>query len=178
VSDLAIRVPSVAELFDGWSIEPLAQRPLSDEVRERILDRWVRARKGRNRISGGPTLELWLPEDEQSDAMAEIIAGAVRNDLRTLAIDSRRHWIRRSLRPRAARIGLLVFFLALTIAAIIDFTWADESGDTLVGQAFVVFGWVALWTPASAMIQAASYRLGHRRFVELADAEIRIVWAQ
>jgi hypothetical protein len=176
VSDLAIRVPSVAELFDGWSIEPLAQRPLSDEVREHILDRWVRVRKGRSRVSGGPTLELRLPEEERSDGMAETIAAAVRNDLRTLAIDSRRHWIRRSLRPRPARIGLLIFFLALTIAAVVDFTWADESGDTLVGQTFVVFAWVALWTPASAMIQAASYRLGHRRFVELADAEIRIVW--
>ena len=177
MSDVAIRVPSVAEVFDGWSIEPLAERPLSDELRERILEGWVRVRKGRDGDSGGPTLELLLPEDERSDGMAETIVAAVRNDLRTLAIDSRRHWIRRSLRPRAARIGLLIFFLGLTIAAIVDFTWADESGDTLVGQAFVVFGWVALWTPASAMIQAASYRLGHRRFVELADAEIRIVWA-
>lgn len=176
MSDLAIRVPSLAELFDGWSVEPLEQRPMSDEVRERILDGWVRARKERNGPSGAPTLELRLPEEERSDGMAETIVAAVRNDLRRLAIDSRRHWIRRSLRPRAARIGLLIFFLALTIAAIIDFTWADQSGDTFVGQAFVVFGWVALWTPASAMIQAASFRLGHRRFVELADAEIRVVW--
>ena len=177
MSDLAIRVPSVAELFDGWSIEPLANRPLSDEFRERILDRWVRVRKERNGISGGPTLKLWLPEGERSDGITEVIVAAVRNDLRTLAIDSRRHWIRRSLRPRRARIGLLIFFLALTIAAIVDFTWADGGGDTLVGQAFVVFGWVALWTPASGMIQAASYRLGHQRFVELADAEIQIIWA-
>jgi hypothetical protein len=176
VSDVAIRIPSVAELFDGWSIEPLAQRPLSDEFRERILDRWVRARKERNRTSGGPTLKLWLPEEERGDVTAEVVIAAVRNDLRTLAVDSRRRWIRRSLRPRPARIGLLIFFLALTIAAIVDFTWADESADTLVGQAFVVFAWVALWTPASGMIQAASYRLGHRRFVELADAEIQIIW--
>lgn len=173
MTELAIRVPSVAELFDGWSIEPLGQRPLSDEVRERILDIWVRARKG---VTGPPTLELRLPEEERNDGLAETIAAAVRNDLRTMAIDSRRHWIRRSLRPRDAKIGLLIFFLALTIAAIVDFTWSDQGGESLIGQTFVVFAWVALWTPASAIIHAASYRLGHRRFRELADAEVRVVW--
>ena len=36
-AEIAIRVPSTAALFDAWSVEPLAGRPLSDEA-ERIVN--------------------------------------------------------------------------------------------------------------------------------------------
>jgi hypothetical protein len=121
-------------------------------------------------------VELHLPESERQDGLDGAIVGAVHRDMETLAVDSRRRWIRRSLRPREARVGLGLFFLSLTIAAIIDFTWSDQGGESLIGQTFVVFAWVALWTPASRMIQATSYRLARKRFVELAEADIRVVW--
>src|SRR5436190_11694751 len=107
---LAIRAPSVEALFDAWSVEPLARRPLSDEARERILDAWTRVRK---QATGAPTLELRLPEAERREGLEATIAGAIRRDLEAMAVDARRHWIRRSLRPRAARVGLVLFFIAL-----------------------------------------------------------------
>jgi hypothetical protein len=170
LTELAIRAPSVEALFDAWSAEPLDRRPLSDEARERIVDQWTRARKG---ASGLPTLALRLPRTERREGLEASIADAVRHDMERMAVDARRHWIRRSLRPRESRIGIALFFVALTIAAIIDY---GSSADSFLGQVFVVFAWVALWDPGYRVIVAASFRLARKRFAELAGAEVRVSW--
>jgi len=169
VAELAIRVPTVESLFDPWSVEPLAKRPLSDEARERIVDEWTRVRKD---ATGKPTVALRLPRSERSEGLEGTIATAVHRDMETMAVDARRHWIRRSLRPRKTRIGIALFFVALGIGATIDYGW----GDSFLGQVFVVIGWVALWAPADHMITAASNRLGRKYFAELAEAQVRVDW--
>ena len=169
MAELAIRVPSVEALFDGWSAEPLARRPLSDEARERIVDEWTQARKG---ADGPPTVALRLPEAERREGLDATIVAAVHNDMETMTVDSRRHWIRRSLRPRESRIGIVLFFAALTLSALIDY----GDSDSFLSQVFVVLSWVALWGPAYRVITAASFRLARRRFAELARAEVRVSW--
>jgi hypothetical protein len=170
VAELAIRVPSVEALFDAWSAEPLERRPLSDEARERIVDEWTQARK---RATGEPTVALSVPAVERRDGLEQTIAAAVHRDMETMAVDSRRHWIRRSLRPRESKIGIVLFFVAVTIAALIDY---GDSGDSFFGQIFVVLSWVALWGPAYRVITAASFRLARKYFVELAQADVRVDW--
>ena len=170
MAELAIRVPSVEALFDAWSAEPMERRPLSDEARERILDAWTQARK---QATGDPTVSLSLPAAERRDGLEETIAAAVHNDMETMAVDSRRHWIRRSLRPRESRIGIVLFFVAVTIAALIDY---GDSGDSFFGQIFVVLSWVALWGPAYRIITAASFRFARKYFIELAQADVRVDW--
>lgn len=170
MAELAIRVPSVEALFDAWSAEPLERRPLSDEARERIVDEWTQVRK---RATGAPTVALRLPAGERREGLEGTIAAAVHQDMETMAVDSRRHWIRRSLRPRESRIGIVLFFVAVTLAAIIDY---GDSGDSFFGQIFVVLSWVALWGPAYRIITAASFRLARKYFVELAQADVQVVW--
>jgi hypothetical protein len=170
VAELAIRVPSVDALFDAWSAEPMERRPLSDEARERIVDEWTHARK---RATGDPTVALSLPAAERRDGLEETIAAAVHKDMETMAVDSRRHWIRRSFRPRESRIGIVLFFVAVTIAALIDY---GDTGDSFFGQIFVVLSWVALWGPAYRVITAASFRLARKYFIELAEADVRVDW--
>jgi hypothetical protein len=170
LAELAIRVPSVEALFDAWSAEPLARRPLSDEARERIVDEWTRARKG---ADGLPTVALRLPEAERREGLDGTIVAAVHNDMETMTVDSRRHWIRRSLRPRESRIGIVLFFIALALSALLDY---GGSGDSFFSQVFVVLSWVALWGPAYRVIMAPSFRLARRRFAELARAEVQVSW--
>jgi hypothetical protein len=169
VPEVSIRVPSVEALFDAWSVEPLARRPLSDEARERIVDGWARVRK---RATGTPNLALMLPEAERRDGLDATISAAVRHDMETMVVDARRRWIRRSLRPRESRIGIALFVLALAASAVIDY----GDGDSLLGQIFVVLAWVALWGPAYRVITAASFRLARRYFAELALAEVEVTW--
>lgn len=172
-TQVAIRIPSTAALFDAWSVAPPERRPLSDEARERIVDAWSAVAK---QATGTPRLRLVLPTEERSGADEPAIVAAVRADLRTMKVDARRHWIRRALAPRETRIGVLVFFLALAAAAVIDFGSAEGSLETLLSQTFVVLAWVALWGPAYRLLTAASFRLGRRYFVELAEAEITVDW--
>jgi hypothetical protein len=117
-----------------------------------------------------------MPAAERPGADEAAIAAAVRADMREMKVDARHHWIRRALSPRESRIGLVVFFLALGVAAVIDFGSSEGSLPTLLSQTFVVFAWVALWGPAYRFLTAASYRLGHRYFAELAEAEVAIDW--
>lgn len=173
MTEIAIRVPSTAALFDAWSVEPLATRPLSDEARERIVDAWSEVAK---KASGTPRLRLVLPAGEHAGADEAAIVGAVRADLETMKTDSRRRWVRRALAPRETRIGLMIFFLALGAAAVIDFGSSEGSLSNLLSQTFVVLAWVALWGPAYRLLTAASYRLGRRYFAELAEAEIAVHW--
>jgi hypothetical protein len=170
VAELAIRVPSVEALFDAWSPEPLDRRPLSDEARERIVDGWTQTRK---HATEPPTVALRLPHSEQRDGLDLTIAAAVHNDMEAMVVDSRHHWIRRSLRPRESRIGIILFFVAVTIAAVIDY---GDSGDSFLGQIFVVLSWVALWGPAYRVITAASFRLARKYFIELAKADVKVDW--
>ena len=93
--------------------------------------------------------------------------------METMAVDARRHWIRRSFRPRESRIGIVLFFVAVTIAALIDY---GDSGDSFFGQIFMVLSWVALWAPAYRVITAASFRLARKYFIELAEADVRVDW--
>jgi hypothetical protein len=173
VADVAIRAPSVGALFDAWSVEALAERPLSDEARERIVDAFATVRKG---ASGPPRLTLILPAGERNEGLDGEIVGAVRRDMETMRVSAKRHWIRRALAPREARIGILVFFVALAIAAAIDYGSSDGSLENLLSQTFVVLAWVALWGPAYRLMTAASFRLGRRYFEELAEAEIAVRW--
>jgi hypothetical protein len=138
-----------------------------------IVDAWSEVAKG---ATGTPRLQLVLPAGERAAGDEATIVGAVRADLREMKVDARRHWIRRSFAPRETRIGLLIFFLALGAAAIIDFGSTEGSLSTLLSQTFVVFAWVALWGPAYRLLTAASFRLGRRYFAELAEAEITVRW--
>lgn len=173
-AEIAIRIPSTAALFDAWSAEPLASRPLSDEARERIVDAWSEVAK--KKPAEPPSLQLVLPGSDRAVADAETIVGAVRTDLRTMKVDARHHWFRRSLAPRETRIGLMIFFLALGAAAVLDFGAEEGSLETLLSQTFVVLAWVSLWGPAYRVLTAASFRLGRRYFVELAEADIAVRW--
>jgi hypothetical protein len=172
--EIAIRVPSTSALFDAWSVEPLASRPLSDEARERIVDAWSEV--AWKRSPGTPHLDLVLPAAERAGTDEAEIIGAVRADMRTMRVDARHHWFRRALRPRETRIGIVIFFLALGAGAVIDFGESEGSLSTLLSQTFVVLAWVALWAPAYRLLTAASFRLGRRYFAELAEGEITVRW--
>jgi hypothetical protein len=173
VSEIAIRAPSIDALFDPWSAAPLDRRPLSDEARERIVERWTEIRKG---ASGPTVLAVTLPGTERREGLEAAIAAAVRADMKTMTVDARRHWVRRSLRPRETRIGIVVFFLALIAAGAIDIGASEGSAQILIGQSFVVIAWVALWDPAYRLFTAASFRLGRRYFDELAEADVSVRW--
>ena len=47
----------------------------------------------------------------------------------------------------------------------------------VLSQAVVLFGWVALWPPASRLLtQVVPHLFNRRRFAEFADIHVHFVW--
>ncbi len=173
MSEVAIRVPSMDRLFDEWSPAPLEERFLSDEARERILDAWDEGRSGKEPAAG---LLLVFPSSEKREGIEDSIVAAFRHDMEQTSLDTKHHWIRRSLSARETRVGFLVFLFAMVISVLISNGSDGDSLETLFAQTFVVIAWVALWGPAGRFIRGASYRLERRSFDELAKAQVTIRW--
>jgi hypothetical protein len=171
MAEVVIHAPSVDALFDEWSPEPLERRPLKDEVRDRIVEEWVEAK----RAGGADALVLLLPASERQEKLDEAVRDAVHADMETMEEDCRRHWLRRSLRARKTRIGIALFVVCLLISAAINYGQTDAWSDTLA-QTFVVIAWVALWDPGQRVVDAASNRLARKHYAALAAVETKVLW--
>ena len=173
MKEVAVRVPSLDRLFDEWSAEPLEKRFLNDEARERILDAWD---EGRSKHTVPDQLLLIMPAAERKEGLEDSVITAFRRDMEQTSLDTRHHWIRRSLVARETRVGFLVFFVAMVISVVISNGSDGDSVETLFAQTFVVIAWVALWGPAGRFIRGASYRMERKTFEELSRTPVEIRW--
>ncbi|MSO41814.1 MAG: hypothetical protein EXQ70_08005 [Solirubrobacterales bacterium] len=165
----AIRVPTVDDLLDPYSVEPLASRPMTDDVRERILDAWIDTRGERP-----ARLTVEIPSDQRREGLAPQLEKAIRNDLEETRDDSRELKIYTRSELRHAQIAF-VFLIICQLGS----TLMSNDGAVLrsVSQGLVVLGWVAMWGPADKFFRGISRRLSYRRYKELADVPIEVSWA-
>ena len=93
----AIRVTTPDELFDEYSAEPIENRPLSDEVRDRILSAWIDTRDER------PShLSVEIDADQREEQLPAKIEEAIRYDFQETTEAARRmHVFTRSERREA-----------------------------------------------------------------------------
>ena len=171
MASFAIRAPSVDALLDPFSVGPLAERPLTDEVRDRILWAWIDTRHDR------PShLSVELPESERREGMAEKLKAAIRHDLEETYASSRK-WLSVSRSERRETLIAFSFLIVcLLLSSMIDQATANDAFFGSVSQGLVVLGWVALWSPAQRLFATVSRRLNRKRYRELAQAKIEIEW--
>jgi len=170
--EFAIRVPSVDELLDAYSVEPLERRPLRDDVRERILRTWIDTREER------PShLTVELPANERRAGLDADLKEAIRQDLsRTYQESKRLHVFTRGER-REAEVAFMFLVVCLLASSLFDKVTANEALFTSVSQGLVVLGWVAMWQPAQQVFHAVSRRLSRSRYRELSQVPVEIAWA-
>jgi hypothetical protein len=171
VAAFAIRVPSVDDLLDPYSTEPLERRPLRDEIRERILLAWIDTREER------PShLSVELPAQERERAPAASIQEAVRNDfVETFRSSTRFHVFTRGERREAA-VAFVFLILCLLGSSLIDSVTRNDALFSGISQGLLVLGWVAMWQPAQQVFQAVSRWLSRGRYRELSQVTIEIEW--
>jgi hypothetical protein len=171
VSAFAIRVPSVDELLDPYSVEPLGRRPLREGVRDRILRAWIDTRKER------PShLTVEVPATERRGTLGTGLEQAIRNDLaRTYEASKHFHVFTRGER-REAEVAFLFLIVCLLASSLVDSATANDALFSGISQGLVVLGWVAMWQPAQQVFQAVSRRLSRDRYRELAQVPIEIAW--
>jgi hypothetical protein len=171
VASFAIRAPSVDELLDPFSVGRLDERPLTDEVRDRILWAWVDTRHDR------PShLTVELPASERREGLAEKLKAAIRHDLEETYQASKK-WLsvsRSERRETMIAFGFLI--VCLVLSSLMDQATANDAFFGSVSQGLVVLGWVALWTPAQRLFATVSRRLNRKRYQELAKASIEVEW--
>jgi len=169
VEPFAIRVTSPEELFDDYSAAPLEERPLSDEVRSRILSAWIDTRNER------PShLTVELPADQHRDDLASKIEEAIRYDFEETTRAARRlHVFTRSQRKEA--FVAFMFLVACVLGAtLVDDLTKNDAFFTSLSQGLVVLGWVAMWQPAQQVFAAISRRLSYKRYRELSEVPIEV----
>ncbi len=168
----AIRAPSVEELFDPFSPEPVETRPLREEVRERILRAWIDTRDGRPEH-----LAVELPVDGRRDGLGQRVQEAIRNDLASAYEDSRKLVVfpERSER-REAFVAFAFLVTCLVASSLFDQVTRNETLFVGISQGLVVLGWVAMWQPAQQLFAAVSLWLSRDRYRELARVPIEVSW--
>lgn len=167
----AIRVPTLDDLLDPYSVEPLERRPLTDEVRERILEAWIDARDDRPH-----QLTVEIPTELRRDGLASELQTAIRADLRETSEESAKLRIYSRGELRQAQIAFVFLVGCLLASNLIDELTADVGLADSVSQGLVVLGWVAMWGPADRFFRAVYRRLSHKRFRELAEVPIEVSW--
>ena len=171
MATFGIRVPSVDELLDPYSTEPLERRPLCDDIRERILYEWIDTREDR------PShLVVQLPADRRGPELDRRLSAAIRHDLEgTYEETGRLRTFTRGERQEAW-IGFGFLAVCLTASGAIDRLGGDDGLLDGISQGIVVLGWVALWRPAERYVRAVSRRLNRGRYRELSRVPIEIDW--
>jgi hypothetical protein len=172
VGAFAISVNSIDDLFDDFSAEPLATRPLREEVRTRILNSWID-----NRDDRPAHLSVELPIGQRRDGAGAAVQAAIRHDLENAYQASKNL---RAFTRSERREALIAFaFLVVCLLASTAVDSATENDPLFVGisQGLVVLGWVAMWQPAQQMVQAISLRFSKKSYEELAGLPIEVTWA-
>ncbi|HZO77903.1 MAG TPA: hypothetical protein VFB39_07660 [Solirubrobacteraceae bacterium] len=169
--ELAIRVRAIEDLFVSLDARPLAERPLREEVRLKLLDEWEPIRDGRS-----PTLCVHAPASERAGTDVDAVGAAVRADLR--AHTRRLHYVN----PLAHReriavwAGILIFLGTIVVSTLLDriSTYVLIVG---ISQGIVVIGWVALWDPAQRLfLDIIPHHFARKRYAELAEIQLRFAW--
>jgi hypothetical protein len=171
VAAFAIRAPSVEDLLDPYSPEPLERRPLREDVRDRILRAWIDTREERP-----DHLTIELPAEQGREDLAGWLQAAVRHDLAATYEASKRLRVFTPGERREAWIAFCFLVVSLFASSLVDDLTANDALFVSISQGLVVLGWVAMWQPAQQVFQAVSRRLSHRRYRELAQVPIEIVW--
>jgi hypothetical protein len=171
VERFAIRVPTVDDLLDPYSVEPLEKRPLTDEVRDRIFDAWIDTREERPK-----RLTVVLPKELERPGLADELDSAIRRDLRETADDAGKLGIYSRSNLRQAQIAFVFLVVCLFISNLVDQAAGDQGFFDSVAQGLVVLGWVAMWGPANTLFRALTRRVSHKRYRELAEVPIEVAW--
>ncbi len=167
----SIRVAAPDALFDPYSAEPIEKRPLSDEVRERILYAWIDTREKRP-----AHLTVVLPEAQRHEHLASRLEEAIRNDFVATSDAARRLHIYTRSQRREAAVAFVFLIGCLLASTLIDQVTENDAFFTSVSQGLVVLGWVAMWQPAQQFFAAVTRRISYKRYRELSRVPIEVTF--
>jgi hypothetical protein len=138
-----VRVDSLDALYSALDPSPFRQRDLDPRAVEHIVQ-WASDAPPKALLE----LHVSVADDTDPEATEADTQAAVRNYF-TYETDllERKHRRNRIRMVRWLSLGLIMMTVLLTLHSLLGRLYPDSLFNDIVGEAFVIAGWVALWVP-------------------------------
>jgi hypothetical protein len=138
-----VRVDSLDALYSALDPSPFRQRDLDPRAVEHIVQ-WASDAPAKVPLE----LRVSVTDDTDPSATEADTQAAVRNYFSYEAeLLDRRHRRNRVRMFRWLSLGLTLMTVLLTLHSAVNRLYPDSLFNDIVGEAFVIAGWVALWVP-------------------------------
>jgi hypothetical protein len=138
-----VRLDSLDGLYSVLDPSPFRQRDLDPRAVEHIVQ-WASDAPPKAPLE----LRVSVPGDAAPEATEADTQAAIRNYfLYEVDLLSRRHRRNRMRTFRWLSLGLGLMAILLTLHSLVGRRYPDSLFNDIVGEAFVIAGWVALWVP-------------------------------
>lgn len=167
-----VRVTSLDGLYSALDPSTFRQRDLDPRAVEHIVQ-WASDASPPAPL----VLRVSVADDTAAAATAIDTQAAVRNYF-TYEADllARQHRRNRGRMARWLTLGLLVMTLLLTLHSAVGRLYPDSLFNDIVGEAFVIAGWVALWVPIERLgFDGWLLKDKLRLYRRLADMQVELV---
>ena len=138
-----VRLDSLDGLYSALDPSPFRQRDLDPRAVEHIVQ-WASDAPPKTPL----VLRVSVPADADRDATEADAQAAVRSYFEyETALLERRHRRNRIRMVRWLTVGLTLMAALLTLRSVVGRLYPDSLFNEIVGEAFVIAGWVSLWVP-------------------------------
>jgi hypothetical protein len=142
VHRLALRVRTMAQLFNSMDPTPFLNKDLDTEANEYIVS-WASSHSLKSRFQLAIHLEQW-PEDEDP---TEILTKAIHNHFVYQAERTRRRLHQVLKQGRMSMLIGIVFVSLCLVAADYIGDLGEGAGFRIARESLTIVGWVAMWRP-------------------------------
>jgi hypothetical protein len=138
-----VRVDSLDGLYSALDPSPFRQRDLDPRAVEHIVQ-WASDAPPKAPLQ----LRIAVADDTDPEATEADTQAAVQNYFGYEAeLLERKHRRNRIRMARWLTLGLVLMTILLTLHSVISRRYPDSLVNDILGEAFVIAGWVALWVP-------------------------------
>jgi len=138
-----VRVDSLDGIYSALDPSPFRQRDLDPRAVEHIVQ-WASDAPPKAPLE----LRISVPTEADPNATEADTQAAVRNYFQYEAgLLARRHHRNRIRMLRWIAVGLTLMAVLLTLHSLVERLYPDSLFNDIVGEAFVIAGWVSLWVP-------------------------------
>jgi hypothetical protein len=138
-----VRVDSLDGLYSALDPSPFRQRDLDPRAVEHIVQ-WASDAPPKVPLE----LRITVPSETDPDATEADTQAAVRNYFSyETGLLERKHRRNRIRMFRWLSVGLTLMAVLLTLHSVLGRLYPDSLFNDIVGEAFVIAGWVSLWVP-------------------------------
>ena len=167
-----VRLDSLDGLYSALDPSPFRQRDLDQRAVEHIVQ-WASDAPPKAPL----VLRISVPADAAPEATEADTEAAVRNYFQyETGLLERRHRRNRIRMVRWLTVGLTLMAVLLTLHSVMGRLYPDSLFNDIVGEAFVIAGWVSLWVPIERLgFDGWLLKDQLRLYRRLADMEVEIL---